>query len=51
MAKIGCFAVVLVLLSLVPASSAGPGEDETRSLINGVASLVTVAISTKKMNR
>ena len=45
MAKFGCFAVVLVLLSLVPASSAGPGEDDTCSLIIGVASLVSVAIS------
>ena len=49
MAKLGCFAVVLALLCLVPEGSSGPGEDEaTRSsklFINGVAGLMTVALS------
>ena len=48
MAKLGCFAVVLALLALIPASSSGPGDEATRSsklLVNGVAGLMTVALS------
>ena len=44
MAKLGCFAVVLALLALIPASSSGPGDEATRSsklLVNGVVGLMT----------
>ena len=53
MATLGCFAVVLALLSLVPASLSGPGEDEairsSKLLINGVAGLMTVVLSKQEL--
>jgi len=44
-AKLGCFAVVVALLSLVPGGSSSPEDEATRSdpLVNGVAGLMTVA--------